>query len=189
MCLLKVQPDSTTAMPHWWADEKLMRHVFALAGSLIVSVFIRKTTPLKTLFYLLVCALGGFDRIKTAEDKDNWFEKKTATSSRPHLSLPLCHSALMKLGQNVFYIMLPFPIIYQTLSVSAINTHQLFIQGHKDECLKKLWAVWVLSDGTEKPELSDKKIKLWYAFTLFKMLFHCYDIMILCSISCGLSQI
>lgn len=51
------------------ADEKLMRHVFALAGSLIVSVFIQKTMPLKTLFYLLICALKGFDPVETIERK------------------------------------------------------------------------------------------------------------------------
>lgn len=46
------------------ADEELTRHVFALASSLIVSVFIEKTMPLKTLVRLLVCAPKGFDRVR-----------------------------------------------------------------------------------------------------------------------------
>lgn len=53
-----------------------MKHVFALASSLIVSVFIQKTTALKTLFSLLICALKGSDWAQTMELKEGTSDLK-----------------------------------------------------------------------------------------------------------------
>lgn len=100
--------------------------MFALASSLIVSVFIQKTMPLKTLFYLLVCALKGFDQVQTIEASHS---KKCGHKLETQFV-----SKIIKLERSVLCDILPFSVLLQGfLAIFVIDARWLFTQSHNDK--------------------------------------------------------
>lgn len=136
--------------------------MFALASSLIVSVFTQKTTPLKTLFYLLNCALRGFDQVRAAEKKEGTTamvekkQKKTGHKLRSPFVSVTVSIVRMKLGQNVLcssnYIP---PLCVSPLSINigllrqAANINAP--EAEYSECYQM---------AQRKTDSSDKKIQL-----------------------------
>lgn len=125
-----------------------MRHVFALASSLIVAVFTQKG-PRHWKHYS-ICSLVCWDKKKRERERSDqqtttqWREKATGTTERqthklqtPFVSAtvpPFANGELMKLGQNVFVHYAAISnYIPEVPCISAIGKHWPFTQGHKDK--------------------------------------------------------